>query len=179
MHPDLIDIIGRRSEPGVLLTDALGIPRFVNEQAIRLWPDLGAPGSAELPGPIREMLRAFREGGPCPPRLANPAGAPGIPHALRVLGLGEPGGRAPASHLLVLMERVVDRHWIDPDSLAARGPLSRREAEVVVHIDRGLSNKEIARALFLSEHTVKDHIRNIMAKLDVGSRSAILARLRP
>lgn len=51
--------------------------------------------------------------------------------------------------------------------------LTPRELEVAVHIARGDSNKEIARALSLAESTVKIHVQNILKKLDLSSRVQI------
>lgn len=69
-------------------------------------------------------------------------------------------------------------------TLAARTPeppvherLSRREYEVVDHIVRGLSNKEIAAELGISLPTVKHHVHNIFGKLDVHRRIDAIARL--
>jgi len=53
------------------------------------------------------------------------------------------------------------------DPLAA---LSPRERETLVHIARGASNKEIARALDIAETTVKIHVQNILRKLELSSR---------
>jgi two-component system response regulator DesR len=49
--------------------------------------------------------------------------------------------------------------------------LSEREREVVSHISRGQTNAEIARALFLSPHTVKEHTSAIYRKLGVRNRA--------
>ena len=49
--------------------------------------------------------------------------------------------------------------------------LSPREREVVTHISRGSTNAEIARALFLSPHTVKEHTSAIYRKLGVRNRA--------
>jgi two-component system nitrate/nitrite response regulator NarL len=48
--------------------------------------------------------------------------------------------------------------------------LSPREREIVAHIARGASNKEIARALDIAETTVKIHVQHILRKLDLSSR---------
>src|SRR5262249_48147468 len=56
------------------------------------------------------------------------------------------------------------------------GGLSRREVEVVRLIAKGWSNPRIAERLFISDHTVHRHVANILLKLDVRSRSAIVAR---
>ncbi len=50
--------------------------------------------------------------------------------------------------------------------------LTERELDVLQEVASGLSNKQIASALFISEETVKVHIRNILRKLNVSSRVA-------
>ena len=54
--------------------------------------------------------------------------------------------------------------------------LSPRETEVYSLVLEGLSNREIARALFISEVTVKVHVRHILAKFGARSRAELLAR---
>ena len=51
-----------------------------------------------------------------------------------------------------------------------RAALSRRQQEVVQLLARGLSNREIAERLYLSERTVDNHVHNILAKLGFDSR---------
>jgi len=48
--------------------------------------------------------------------------------------------------------------------------LSPREREILVHLARGASNKEIARALAVAESTVKIHVQHILRKLGLASR---------
>jgi len=50
-------------------------------------------------------------------------------------------------------------------------PLSDREAVVLEAVARGLSNREIGRQLWISEQTVKFHLRNIYRKLGISSRT--------
>lgn len=50
--------------------------------------------------------------------------------------------------------------------------LTERELDVLQEVARGMSNKQIANNLHISEETVKVHIRNILRKLDVRSRVA-------
>jgi DNA-binding NarL/FixJ family response regulator len=61
---------------------------------------------------------------------------------------------------------------IGPD--ASHG-LSERELEVLRLVASGKSNREIASALVISEHTVARHLQNIYAKLGVASRAAATA----
>ena len=51
--------------------------------------------------------------------------------------------------------------------------LTQREREVVQLIAEGLTNREIGRAIFVSESTVKFHVRNVMRKLDVHHRATV------
>lgn len=57
-------------------------------------------------------------------------------------------------------------------------PLTRREREVAALIAEGLSNKEIAIDLRIGPATVKNHVHNILEKLNVRRRAAIVSRLR-
>lgn len=59
-----------------------------------------------------------------------------------------------------------------------RADLSPREVEILAAVARGLSNREIARALVISEATVKTHLVHVYTKLDVDSRTAAVARAR-
>lgn len=61
-------------------------------------------------------------------------------------------------------------------SQSERAGLSRRELDVMRHVARGRTNKEIAEALFLSTRTVDMHLRNILMKLSCRSRSEAVRR---
>jgi DNA-binding NarL/FixJ family response regulator len=61
-------------------------------------------------------------------------------------------------------EEVVETH--------STSPLSGREIEILEHIARGNSNKEIAKLLKISDQTVKNHITSILKKLSVNDRTA-------
>jgi len=57
-------------------------------------------------------------------------------------------------------------------------PLSEREVEILELVAEGMSNDQIADRLYISPHTVKAHIRNIYAKLDVHNRAEAAAKAR-
>ncbi len=67
-----------------------------------------------------------------------------------------------------------------PGALPAEDGLSEREQEVLRCLAAGMSNREIAERLVITESTVKKHLRNILAKLHVQNRvqAALLARER-
>jgi len=54
--------------------------------------------------------------------------------------------------------------------------LSRREQEIILELAKGFRYKEIADLLFLSQETIRTHIRNIYEKLQVNSRSEALKK---
>jgi DNA-binding NarL/FixJ family response regulator len=53
----------------------------------------------------------------------------------------------------------------------AQPPLTDRELKVLGLLAHGLSNKEIGKQMYISETTVKFHVRNVMRKLDAASRA--------
>jgi two-component system, NarL family, response regulator len=62
----------------------------------------------------------------------------------------------------------------------SRSELSKRETQVLHHLALGRSNREIGRALYISEGTVKHHVKSILSKLNATGRGeaiAIAARL--
>ena len=72
------------------------------------------------------------------------------------------GATADARHAATLLQR----------GRAQRRVLTDREVEVLRLVAAGKSNRDIADALRLSEHTVARHMQNILAKLGVSSRAA-------
>jgi LuxR family maltose regulon positive regulatory protein len=56
--------------------------------------------------------------------------------------------------------------------------LSRREREVLEHVQQGLTNAQIAQALFIAESTVKVHVHHIFDKLGIRSRAALVMQAR-
>jgi ATP/maltotriose-dependent transcriptional regulator MalT len=93
----------------------------------------------------------------------NPRRSLTVERGPRRLVVTRVNGAAPT---LLLTEEAVTR------------PLSRREWEVLGHVEDGLSNAEIAAVLWISPATVRTHLENIYAKLGVRSRTAAAARGR-
>jgi non-specific serine/threonine protein kinase len=55
--------------------------------------------------------------------------------------------------------------------------LTRREREVARLVMQGLTNRQIAEALFVSERTVDHHVSNILKKFNLSSREQVASRL--
>lgn len=62
-----------------------------------------------------------------------------------------------------------------PDAIAAK--LSAREVEVLLLLDEHLTTDEIAGRLFISEHTVRSHVKSLLRKLGASSRREAIERL--
>jgi DNA-binding NarL/FixJ family response regulator len=75
-----------------------------------------------------------------------------------LLPTAEPPARAPAAPA--------------PASGMAAEVLSSREAEVLTLVAKGLANKQVARALGISEHTVKVHLNNVYRRIGVNDRTS-------
>jgi len=78
--------------------------------------------------------------------------------------------RAAATGASVLAPAVASR-LMDRQRTPRHEALSAREIEILEHVARGRTNKEIAAALFVSDATVKTHLLHIFAKLDVQDRT--------
>ena len=76
-----------------------------------------------------------------------------------------------------LLDRVRDGGRLDtvPEEVARL--LSARELEVLLLLDARLATDEIAERLFISEHTVRSHVKSVLKKLGVSSRREALERL--
>ena len=73
--------------------------------------------------------------------------------------------------------RLVDRALAAAPPAGPLAALTEREREVLELLGQGLSNREMAEALVISENTVKRHLKAIFAKLEVNNRAAAVARL--
>ncbi|MGY1760661.1 ATP-binding protein [Geodermatophilus sp. SYSU D00779] len=101
-----------------------------------------------------------------------PADADGrLPAALRTLD--QLGARPQADRARRLLRRQ-GRRVPAPARAHRRSPLSRREEEVVRLVARGLSNAEVAQRLYLSPRTVTTHLQHVYARLQLGSRAALV-----
>jgi DNA-binding NarL/FixJ family response regulator len=79
---------------------------------------------------------------------------------------------AAARRLLEQVREGSYREPLVPDSFAQL--LSARELEVLLLLDDHLGTEEIAKRLFISEHTVRSHVKSLLRKLNVSSRREAL-----
>ncbi len=90
---------------------------------------------------------------------------------------------AELQNFIIRQEQINGREGKDnlntqPGEMYKKWGLTERESEILFYLGIGYSNTEIAGKLFISENTVKFHIKNIYLKLDVKNRIQALLRCR-
>jgi ATP/maltotriose-dependent transcriptional regulator MalT len=82
------------------------------------------------------------------------------------------------------LARRLQRAMYSPDAQGGGAPiglgeeLTKRELSILKRLETGLSNKEIAEAIFVSEGTLKWHLHNVYGKLNVKNRPGAMVRAR-
>jgi DNA-binding CsgD family transcriptional regulator len=93
-------------------------------------------------------------------------------------GIGLPGlGRLDDSRVLIILEQIARRQSFTLESVKERFHFTDRETEVIGHLLKGWTNKEIANAIAISQLTVKEHIKHIMDKTRTSTRTGILVQI--
>ncbi|MER5701985.1 response regulator transcription factor [Micromonospora sp. NPDC002296] len=161
--------LSRRLLPDVVLMD-IRMPRMDGVAATRAIVDARLPvrvlilTTFDLDEYVVGALRAGASG-----FLAKDVPAEDLVTAIRTVAAGE-AVVAPR-----ILKRLLDRFAdVLPDPAAAPpkalNALTEREREVLVQVARGLSNAEIARALSVSETTIKTHVGHVLTKLGLRDR---------
>jgi DNA-binding NarL/FixJ family response regulator len=107
--------------------------------------------------------------------LLKNAGADELFYAIRHVHAGE-GVLSPAMTLRLFQVVRASPAWLPLPT--ADLPLTRREQDVLRLLAQGQSNRQIAQVLMVSENTVKTHVRHILEKLELDSRSEAIALVR-
>ena len=84
-----------------------------------------------------------------------------------------------AAKLLAEFPAMASRDGTERAEQVPAPRLTEREIEVLKLVARGMNNRDIAKELFISENTVKNHVRNILEKLQIHSRmEAVMIAVR-
>jgi DNA-binding CsgD family transcriptional regulator len=165
--------------PGTALFDPAGELLSCDERAEQLFAEIAGTQWSALPLPMTAIyaviaraaaIRAGTDRGPASCRVRSASGRWLSVHASGLRG--RDGRRGP---IAVTVEPAKSAQ-IAPIIVEAYS-LTPREQEITRAVARGLSNPEIAAELYLSPHTVRDHLKAIFAKVGVGSRGELVAKL--
>ncbi|WP_405799730.1 response regulator transcription factor [Streptomyces sp. NBC_01506] len=169
--------------PGLVLFDPTGEPTSINDEA-------------------RQHLARLPQGPSIPSRLGLRLPIWVVTTALQARAIAGDRERAGGARTRI---RTVDGHWLTCRASCLSGPggqpgpvalviepaaaadravlvaeaygLTPRELEITQLITRGLPTTGIAETLFISPHTVRDHVKAVFAKAEVSSRGELVARL--
>ena len=167
--------IARELQPGLVLLD-LSMPEMDGLTALPLIRDVSSESEIvvltasededNLLGAIRAGAAGYLLKSEPPERIVS---------FLRGVAQGEAALSGAVARRLLDQVREGGGRTAVPDSVAA--VLSARELEVLLLLDQHLGTDEIAARLFISEHTVRSHVKSLLAKLGVSSRREALERL--
>jgi DNA-binding CsgD family transcriptional regulator len=165
--------------PGTALFDRSGALLSLDAVAERLFIELGGDEWAERPLPMTPVYAVLaraaavaegRDRGPASARVRAATGRWLSVHASCLRGAD---GRAGPTALTV---EPAKSSQIAPIIVEAYS-LTPREQDITRAVARGLANQEIASELHLSQHTVRDHLKAVFAKVGVSSRGELVAKV--
>jgi ATP/maltotriose-dependent transcriptional regulator MalT len=174
-------------KPAALIFNMKGKLLYFNEEAVSLFPPPSKSDSFDrFPLSLPEELTSLvnynctnHDGNSTNPDWLDQAFVPRERGnlLLRCFPLGKLDSSAPKSHMVILVEPTKSKLPSDLTDAASNFQLSKREIEVLRLLCDGLGNRKIGQTLFISEQTVKDHVKHIMQKMGVHSRNQVMAKL--
>ena len=182
-------LVQTRTSPGILVFSGSLQLLYMNGEARELCARIiqarsGCPATGVLPpdisGLCEEIVAALRER-PDPKdweqgQVQRVTGDPQRPVLLRAVGIPSPGGLQEA-RVVVLLEEIGSRKAVAAARTKERFQLTDREQTVIIYLLKGLTNKQIASRLLVTEQTVKEHLRSIMRKTQTRTRTGLLVQI--
>jgi len=179
----LSDIIRQRKVPGILLFASDQTVIYMNDEALNIIADLKRKKRScreidhDIPVEIYAFYRRVKNDiKNCPACEVLNSGS-GRSYVIRAFPIGSGEDANTPTQILCLLEGAAEQHAIDFEKAASDFKLSKREQGVLRLLCQGLSNKGISEALFISEYTVKGHVKKIMMKMTASSRSKVISLL--
>ena len=179
----------KRANPGVLVLTQQGQLLYMNHEAGELCAEMNqaCPGQAArgvLPTEVICLSRNIAD----QMRVATEAKDWERLHLRRVCdflsppmllrGFGIPGpGDADQARIMIMLDRIASREPVAMSQACTRFGLTPRGRAVARCLIQGLTNKEIALKLGITEQTVKEHIQRLMHKTKTRTRTGLLAQL--
>jgi len=165
--------------PALLVLDAAGEVELVSPEARRWLAELAGQsdtGMAPVPEPVYTVaararaVRAGRDGGPACAQVRTADSGWLHLHATCL-----DGPEAASGSVAVVITPAQASDLVPLLALAYR--LTHREQQVLGHLARGMTTAEMTRHLGISTHTVRDHVKALLAKVGVRSRAELVARI--
>lgn len=173
----IFEIIKKRSGPGILIFNMDGKLLYVNNEALDIVPD-----PQNIPADIIDLCNSIRSNilpsGLTIDHYAVLQNNSGQLYSIKAFLIGGHDNDKYPTHIMILIEKITEKRSIDFEKARTTFQLTKREVELLRLICDGHTNKEISEKLFISEYTVKDHIKNIMQKMNANSRNEIIAFLK-
>lgn len=169
-------LIITKSQGDVILLDSVSA-NAVNRQCVTRMRDLNPNAQVLMIGmDVDEgaFLRAVRAG--VSGYLLHEASPADVITAIRAVARGE--ASCPSQFCKALFDTVAGVREFTPSVRKMSLRLTRRQQELLPMVARGLTNKEIAYNLNLSEQTVKNHVHRMLRKIGAGNRSEIIENAR-
>jgi DNA-binding CsgD family transcriptional regulator len=181
-------IVGRRLGPGILILSSSSQLLYKDRRAWELCAEIsnraGGMANAALPSQVVELcnevtklLHIWTDAKDWEQiRIKRVIGNPDRPILLCGLGIPDRHGLQ-QSRILITLEEIGRRRGAVIEQVKDIFHLTEREVTVVQNLLKGWTNKEIAHELGVTEQTVKEHIKHIMAKTKTTTRTGILVQV--
>jgi DNA-binding CsgD family transcriptional regulator len=188
LHDFTQSIVGRRMGPGILIltssTQLLYKDRLAWELCAEVSSRAGSKANGVLPtelvelcNEVAKLLRIWTDAKDWEQiRIKRVIGNPDRPILMCGLGIPDRHGLQ-QSRILITMEEIGRHRGAVIEQVKDIFHLTDREVTVVQNLLKGWTNKEIAHELGVTEQTVKEHIKHIMAKTKTSTRTGILVQV--
>ncbi|GAA2786620.1 response regulator transcription factor [Saccharopolyspora taberi] len=160
-------------------------PRIVLLDVAHLADGPGAVAASRAGNPLARVIVMGVSGGEADIVAYAEAGAAGyltrcssIAELVSTIGSAARGEMRCSPHIAAVLSRRVAELAGELQRNGSDHGLSRREAEIAVLLEQGLSNQEIAHRLCIALATVKNHVHNILEKLGLHARAEAAAWIR-
>jgi DNA-binding CsgD family transcriptional regulator len=175
--------------PGVLVFNSTVQLRFRNRRAKELCEQIirfenRKPANGVLPSVVtslaEEIYRLLRIRTETKDweqfQVRRVAGSPD--HPVLLCGFGVLEADIAQSKIILIMHGTVPAYWHNRvlDRTREKFQLTSREVEILRHLLKGWTNKEIANTLKSSEQTVKEHVKHLLAKTGTSTRTGVVMK---
>lgn len=196
-------IIDKRSVPGVVSLTGTKSLLYMNAEAEEICQQVSSGQDQSLNGSVGQGVSRENEtmcNGALPQEIFDLCDAlqqePGSDNAStqgeevqlrRVIGKSDypillrgflvPGHEEHEPRFLILLEKLGRRPQAPSNEAKKHFNLTDRELEIIMNVAEGKTNRDIAKLLNISEHTVKEHIKHVFKKTGSSTRTGILAQI--